>query len=97
MRYRNCKFDLKCFPYGVPQVSEASPVLYIHDKDKCLDCTKCALFADDTKNFVESKTASGVYALGNQTFKLASDWFTSIELFVYKNKSICAMFHGKPK
>ena len=41
-------------------------LIYLNGVAKPVDCAKCALFADDTNNFIEWKTISDLYVLESQ-------------------------------
>ena len=53
------------------------------------DCAKYVLYVDDTSIFVDSKTMSDLYVLGNQPVSSYNEWFTLNKLTVNNNKTHC--------
>ena len=53
------------------------------------------VYADDTNIFVDSRTVSDLYVLGNQAVALYNEWFTSNRLTVNMKKTLYVIFHGK--
>jgi len=81
---------------GVPQGSNLGPLLFllfVNDFAKCLDCTTCNLFADDTAIYCGDNSISNV----NQTLQIdvenAIKWFKDNLLTVNIDKS-CAILIG---